>query len=326
VLYRREFLKTTFAAAVGGVFAAFPNGSNGSRLAKTHLERIGLGLFTIPKLLDQDFAGTMKMLAQIGYKEIEFFGPYPFSVPAAHERWKAISAALGVRRSGYFELTAQQMKKVLDQSGLSSPSMHIDLNTLRTRMNEIAEAAHALGQRYVCLPSIPAEERKNLDAYKRVADEFNEIGARAAKAGLRFAYHNHGYGLAEMEGQIPFKVLLERTDPKLVDLQMDIYWTTAGGADPIALLKTYPGRFRLMHIKDMTKRVRFAGDGGDAQQWMALFPFIADAGSGVLDLPAILAQAKKSGVQHFFVERDLAPNPTETLKKSYQYLAALEFE
>ena len=129
-----------------------------------------------------------------------------------------------------------------------------------------------------------------------------------------------------MEGQIPFQVLLERTDARLVDLQMDIYWTTAGGADPIALQKTYPGRFRLMHIKDMTKRVRFEGDGGDAQQWMALFPFIADAGSGVLDLPGILAQARKSDVQHFFVERDLAPNPVETLKKSYQYLAALEFE
>ena len=317
MLRRRDFLTTTLTAVVGGALSAFN---------KTHLERIGLGLFTIPKFLDQDFAGAMKMLAQIGYKEIEFFGPYPFSVPSAHERWKAISASLGVRQSGYFGLTAQQMKKVLDRNNLTSPSMHVDMNTLRTRMSETAEAAHAIGQRYVCLPSIPAEERKNLDAYKRVADEFNEIGARAEKAGLRFAYHNHGYGLAEMEGQIPFQVLLERTDARLVDLQMDIYWTTAGGADPIALQKTYPGRFRLIHIKDMTKRVRFAGDGGDAEQWMALFPFIADAGSGVLDLPGILAQARKSDVQHFLVERDLAPNPVETLKKSYQYLAALEFE
>jgi sugar phosphate isomerase/epimerase len=104
---------------------------------------------------------------------------------------------------------------------------------------------------------------------------------------------------------------------------MDIYWMTAGGADPVAYLKEYPSRFRSLHIKDMTKRMRFSGDGSDAGQWIGLFPNISDAGSGVLDLPAILTQAKKSGAQHFFVERDLAPNPDETLRKSFQYLSAL---
>lgn len=291
--------------------------------SQTHLDRVGVALFTIPHLLDQDFAGTMRLLATIGYKEVEFFGPYSFSVPKTHDRWQPVAAALGLQQTGYYGLTSQQVKEILDRNGLSSPSMHIDLDTLRERMDDVAEAAHVLSQRYVGIAAIPAEERRTLDDYKRIADEFNQIGARAAELGLHFFYHNHGYGLTELEGEIPFNVILERTDPQLVDLQLDIYWATAGGADPVAYLATYPGRFRLLHIKDMSEPVRFAGDGGNPEQWMALFPYIADAGDGVLDLSTILSQAVRSGAHHFLVERDLTPNPVETLLKSYQHLAAL---
>ena len=327
---RRNFLKAAGLAALSGLASSCANKPMESNTSTTPtptatklLDRIGVGLFTIPKLLDQDFAGTMKMLATIGYKEVELFGPYSFSTDAAKERWRPIAESLGLKQSGYFGLTAAQVKEVLDRNGLTAPSMHTDLNTLRTKMDAIAEAAHALGHRYIVLPSIPDEERKNLDGYKKIADEFNKIGAAADKAGLRFAYHNHGYGHAELEGQIPFKVVLERTDPKLVEFQMDIYWFTAGGADPIAYLKNNPNRFCSMHIKDMTKKMRFSGDGSDSKQWIELFPNISDAGSGVLDLRAILAQAKASGMKHFLVERDLAPNPDETLRKSFQYLNGL---
>ena len=188
-------------------------------------------------------------------------------------------------------------------------------------MAEMAEAANVLGTKYVILPS--AQTESNLDGYKRQADEFNEIGASAAKHGLRFAYHNHGNGLKEMEGKIPLELMIEQTDPMLVYLQMDIYWTTAGGIDPVKYLDKYPGRFKLMHLKDMIKQVRFSGDGGDPKQWIELFPYMTDAGSGVLDLKNILSHAKKSGVEHYIVERDLAPDPEVALKKAYQYLAAL---
>ena len=203
--------------------------------------------------------------------------------------------------------------------------MHSDLETLRQRMPDIAAAAHVLGQRYVVLPSIPEEERRTLDDYRRMAGEFNQIGAAAVKEGIRFAYHNHGYGLSAMEGEVPFQLILERTDPALVDMQLDIYWNTAGGGDPLAYLADYPGRFRLMHIKDMVQRVPVPDDMNNPQAWMALFPHISDAGDGVLDLTAIIGQGLKSGVQHFLLERDLAPNPVETLQHSYQHLAGLRF-
>ena len=121
-------------------------------------------------------------------------------------------------------------------------------------------------------------------------------------------------------------LIIESTDPDAVFFQMDLFWTTAGGIDAAAYLDKYPGRFKLMHVKDMSKEVRFSGDGGDSQQWIALFPYLANAGTGVLDLPNILSHAKKSGMEHFIVERDLAPDPDNDLKKSYEYLSSLELK
>ena len=321
MINKRDFLKNCGAFALGSLilqrlpaYSMLPRGH--------HFDRIGVQLFSIPPILEKDFAGAMKMLSKLGYKEIEFYGPYPFSATEDIERWKAVTPSLGFSGSGYFGLTVQQVKKILDDNGLTSPSMHTGLFTLENRMAEMAEAAQVLGTKYVILPS--AQTQSTLDGYKRQADQFNKIGASAAKHGLRFAYHNHGNGLNEMEGRIPMELILEQTDPKLVYMQMDIYWTTAGGIDPVSYLDKYPGRFRLMHIKDMIKQVRFSGDGGDSKQWIELFPYMTDAGSGVLDLKTILSHAQKSGIEHYIVERDLAPNPEEALGKAYQYLAGLK--
>lgn len=318
---RRSFLKDCGTFTLASLVAQrLP--ANSFFLRDQYLERIGVQLFSIPKILEKDFAGTMKMLSKIGYKEIEFYGPYSFSAPEDIESWKKVTPSLGFSGSGYFGLTVQQVKKILDDNGLSSPSMHTGLFTLENRMGEMAEAAHVLGTKYVILPS--AQTQPDLDGYKRQADQFNKIGASAKKYDLRFAYHNHGNGLKEMEGRIPMELILEQTDPKLVFFQMDIYWTTAGGIDPVTYLDKYPGRFKLMHIKDMIKKVNFSGDGGDPKQWIELFPYMTDAGSGVLDLKNIITHAVKSGMEHYVVERDLAPNPETALKKAYQYLKGVK--
>lgn len=320
MLSRRDFLERAAAVAVAGVACEAPVG------AAARLGRLGVALFTIPKLLDQDFAGALKLVADIGYKEVQFFGPYPFSEPAAHDRWKSVSTSLGLKGSGFFGHSPRDVKAILDRAGLSAPAMHVDVGTLRTRLGEAAEAAHAVGMKYVGISAIPADQRRTLDGYKRVADEFNEIGARASKLGVGFAYHNHGYGWTELDGQIPLRVVLDRTDPALVTMEMDLFWTVAGGADPVELLDSYRGRYRLMHIKDMKQRVRFSGDGGDAAQWIELFPYVTDAGSGVLDLPTILSHAARSGVEHFLVEQDLVANPDEALRKGYQYLSRIDLQ
>ncbi len=321
MINRRNFLINTGLAAMGGLLA---NDLSAQSLfaGAAPMNRLGVGLFTVPKLLNEDFAGTLKMLSRIGYKEVEFFGPYSFSTKADIEGWKGAAAALGFDGSGFFGHSIEDVKKILADNGLTAPSMHTSLNTLKENMNELAAAANAIGAKYLVLPS--AATPPNLDGYKKQADEYNAIGAAAAKHGLHFAYHNHGNGLKEMNGKIPMELILESTDPKTVFFQMDLFWTVAGGIDPVAFFKKYPGRYRLLHIKDMSKDVRFSGDGGDMQQWMALFPYLTDAGSGVLTLKAILAQAQQSGVEHYFVERDLAPNAEDALKKAYAFLHGLQ--
>lgn len=320
---RRNFLKTAAALLAGNmIFSPFKSHAGLSGTGKKGLRKIGIQLFSIPKLAEKDFAGTMKMLSGIGYKEIEFFGPYAFSAEEDKQRWNAVSSSVGFSGSGFFGHNAKDVKKILDDHGLSAPSMHTGIASLQNAMGGLAEAADVLGAKYVVLPSTPTP--KDLDGYKRRADDFNKIGEEARKRGIRFAYHNHGNGLKAIDGKVPFDLLMERTDPKLVFYQMDIYWMTAGGVDVSKYLDKYSGRFKLMHVKDMAEDVRFSGDGGDPSQWIALFPYLANAGSGVMDLEKILSDAKRCGVEHFIVERDLAPNPEEDLRESFAYLSKLE--
>lgn len=316
---RRIFLKHAAAIAGGGVLSLSSCGPKASTSAKTF--RLGVNLFSIPQLLEKDFASAMEMVARLGYKEIEFFGPYPFSPEEEKKAWLSITPALGFSGSGFFGNDIKKVKEILDDNGLSAPSMHSALPTLENNMAELSEAAHVLGARYVTLPS--AETQPSIEAYKKQAAQFNAIGESARKHGVLFAYHNHGNGLKPLEGIVPFEFLMAATDPDGVFFQMDIFWMTAGGVNVLQYLEKYKDRFRLMHIKDMSELVTFSGDGGDPQQWMELFPYLANAGSGVLDLAKIISAAKDAGVEHFIVERDLAPDPEADLKESHDFLQTL---
>jgi sugar phosphate isomerase/epimerase len=101
---------------------------------------------------------------------------------------------------------------------------------------------------------------------------------------------------------------------------MDIYWTTAGGANPIEYLKSYPNRYLCIHLKDMSKLVYFSKDGGNPQQWIELFPYMTNVGNGILDIKQIVYEAKKNGVKHFFVEQDMVENPKIALQASLDFL------
>jgi len=316
---RRDFVKQSAVLSAAGFLLPSSEAFGKSRL----IENIGIQFFSLPKMLEADFPGTLKMLSKMGYKEVELYGPYTFSTDAARKSWDAVTPSLGFKGSGFFGHTAAEVKSLMKQNGLTVPSMHTDLDTLQNRMDKLGEAAHVLGAEFVVLPAIPEDKRKTLDDYKRLAEAFNKIGESAKKNGVKFAYHNHGYGWKAVSGQVPIKLILDGTDPSLVFLEMDLYWTTAAGVDPIALLEKYKNRYRLMHVKDMSKKVHFSGDGGDSKQWIELFPYMTTAGNGVLDLKKILPKAKENGVKHFIVEQDIVAHPEIALKKSCDYLASL---
>jgi sugar phosphate isomerase/epimerase len=313
---RREFIKEIGLSA--GLMSTFGINPVIAQLKKEN--KLGIQLFSIPKMLSEDFVKGIKMLADQGYKELEFFGPYPFSTENAKKGWEAAGKMLGFSGSGYFGYSAMEVAKILNDHGLKSPGTHSDLETLENNMPALGEAANIMGWKYVTLPAIPDDRRKSIDDYKRIADAFNKIGENAKKNGLRFGYHNHGYGIIPVNGQRPLEIILKNTDPDLVYFEMDIFWTTCGGADPIELLKAYPNRYKMLHIKDMKEKKLFSGDGGSMGDWIPMFPLMASAGDGVLDLKNIMKTAKKIGVEHFFVEQDMVAYPNIALKKSADFL------
>ncbi len=320
---RNDFLKTT-ALASAGLALSGPLAAHNNRPAFLNkLPNLGIQLFSLPLLLEKDLETALGLLKEMGYAEIELYGPYPFSDSNNKERWASLAPLLGFSGSGYYGRDEASFKELATHYGLRIPSLHTDLDTLERHMPALGAAARAMGASYVTLPAIPDDQRKTLEDYKRMADRFNAIGRAAQAEGIRFAYHNHGYGLQPTDGVVPFELLVDHTDPGLVFLEMDIFWTTAGRADPVAYLKKYRGRYALMHLKDMMELQHFAGDGGDAGQWMALFPNMASAGSGVLDLDAIVSTALETGVEHFFVEQDMVANPATALRASLDYLKSL---
>ena len=319
---RSTFLKSSAAAGLGTALLPYDIMAK-NLLNEGILDAIGIQLFSLPKMLETDFESGMKMLVQMGYTEIELFGPFSFSSKSAHDRWNAVTPMLGFNGSGFFGRKANEIQAILNDYELKTPSIHTDLDTLENHIDRFEEAAEVLGFEYVVLPAIPEERRKSMDDYKEMADTFNSIGAKAKKMGLKFAYHNHGYGLNTVDGEVPFEVMMNNTDPDLVFLEMDVFWTIAGKAEPESYLEKYSGRYRCMHLKDMKEQKTFSGDGGDASQWIALFPNMASAGDGIIDFKTLIRAAKKHGVKHFFVEQDMVQNPKVALKKSFDHLSAL---
>jgi len=274
---RRDVLRALSTAAAAAALPAWPAPSAADRL-----KRIGMQLYTVRDALKADFDGTLQKVAAIGYKEVEF--------------------------AGYMGRTPEEVKASLQRAGLSAPAEHVDLEVLEKDWTATVEAAHTVGHEYLVVAWIDAARRGSVDDYKRIADIFNRIGRQANAVGLRFGYHNHAYEMAPLEGQVPYDVLLQHTDPDLVCFEMDLYWTVDGDKDPLAYFAKYPGRFPLVHVKDRTASGQ-----------------MVDVGAGTIDWTAIFAHRKQAGIKHEFVEHDDPGDPFASITASYAYLRALRF-
>lgn len=275
---RREFLGASSAIALGSFLPPACRTSHAARL-----DRIGLQLYTVRDVLERDFEGTLARVAQIGYKEVEF--------------------------AGYFKHSPADVRAMLDRHGLSAPAVHTG-SIAPDDWKAALDAAKVVGHQYIVVPWVPQEKRMTLDGWKRVAEDFNRAGETARAAGVQFAYHNHDFEFPRMEGRIPFDVLLESTDPKLVQLEIDLYWITKGGQDPLTYFARWPGRVPLVHVKDSM--------GGPEHK-------MVDVGAGKIDWKRIFAKRDQAGIKHFFVEHDQPPQPFEDIAASYKYLSQLEF-
>ena len=163
---------------------------------------------------------------------------------------------------------------------------------------------------------IPEEQRKTVDDWHRIAERFNQAGKAAQAAGIQFVYHNHNFEFAPLGDQLPYDLLLASTDPALVQLEMDLFWITFAGANPLDYFSRFPGRFPLVHVKDMLPKPT-----PDATPQRVM----ADVGKGSIDWKRIFSHAGQAGIRHYFVEYDWPPDALEDIRTSYAYLKQLTF-
>ena len=203
------------------------------------------------------------------------------------------------------------MAVMLAGMGVTAPAGHFALAALSADVNKVIDTAKAAGHGIVICPFLMPNERKTLDDYKKLCAVLNKSGEACKKAGLAFGYHNHDFEFKELEGKLPYDLILAECDKNTVKMEMDLGWITHAGKDPLTYFAKYPGRFITVHVKDM--------DASQKQITMEL-------GRGKVDFKRILAKSKQAGVQHYFVEQDnTSLTPLESIKISMEYLKKLEF-
>jgi sugar phosphate isomerase/epimerase len=216
------------------------------------------------------------------------------------------------------------MWPALQQTKLKPVSVHFDSKVVTQgsddEMSRAAEDMKKRGFEYGVMPYLPPAERGGLDVIKKLAEKLNRAAGKCHAAGLKFAYHNHAFEFEPMGDSMPMHVLLQNTDPKLVGLEMDVFWVSVAGQDPIEALSHLKGRVPLMHLKDKAQ--------GTEKRYNESVPKTAfkEVGHGTLDWPKVLRAADAAGVEHYFVEQDQTPgDPVESLRQSYQFLSKLEY-
>jgi sugar phosphate isomerase/epimerase len=253
--------------------------------ALTHLP-IGLQLSTLTRMARADLPGTLRQIHDIGYQEVEI-------TPVA------------------YTLPVDQLRKVIAESGLKAPSGHFEYTDLPGQW----DYAKASGIQWVVCPMLPKSQWTSADGFHTAAHQFNEWGKRAHDLGLRFAFHNHDYEFRQFDGTSGYDILVKETDPKLVFFELDCYWITQAGLDPIAMLNRLGKRVRMLHIKD--RKPGFPPS-NDMSQSSAHF---TEVGTGSIDWPAIVSKARTMQIEHYFVEQDhIDGPPIESVRASYNYL------
>jgi sugar phosphate isomerase/epimerase len=270
---RRHFLKTASLAAAG-LSLPFIGKSGMLENFAPKASPFGIQLWTVKEDLTADTKGTLKKLSQYGYNQIESFEG---------------------KQGMFWGMKNTEFKKYMDDLGMKIVSSHSN-NTVDFE-RKAAEAAE-IGMKYLICPY--KGPQKSIEDFKRFNDEFNKSGEICKKNGIRFAYHNHDYSFKVLDGQVPQTVMMEGTDPTLVDFEMDIYWVMAAKEDPKVWFKKYPNRFKLCHVKDQTP----TASGGIES---------CHLGKGTIDFASILSVGKKYGLQYHIVEQEAFTGTTPLL-------------
>lgn len=264
-----------------GAVGTYPTSGYSDAAAKGRL-LLGLQLYTVRSALEKDFEGTLARIGRIGYRSVELAGTYG--------------------------RTGAELRTLLSRYGLVASSLHVSLGAIERDPERILQDAASAGCGYVVVPHLRPDERTSLNAYRQIAKRLNQAARGAAQRDLRFAYHNHDFEFQPLERRLPYDLLLEDTDPGLVDIELDVYWTKRAGQDPLVYFRRWPGRIRLVHLKDIAASPSYD---------------IVDVGAGTVDWRELVDEGLASGVRHWIVEHDSPKEPLQSAKRSFQFLSGL---
>jgi sugar phosphate isomerase/epimerase len=279
---RRRFLQTT-----GGIVAGMALGSTPRELLaepNAPLARIGLELYSVRKEMARDFDGTLAAVRTIGYTDVELLWSF--------DNWGRSTA---------------QVKAALAREGLRAPSAHIAPITILVSWERQLATARELGHDSLIVPSLTADTSKTLDDWKQWADKFNQAGAAARRAGIWLGFHNEPDHMKPIDGQIPYDIFLQRTDPSVVRHQLDVGNMAMGGGDPMRYLERYKDRYWSFHLKDV----------------VADRTHDTELGTGVLDLRKLIAAIPNIASKPCYVEQEGPTDPLASAKKNLAFLRTL---
>jgi sugar phosphate isomerase/epimerase len=276
------------------------------------IDRMGVELYTVRSLLDDQARETIEKVAAIGYRHCEIQNVMTLA------RLAPMLEDVGLRPTsvhftpafltGNWELPAQ--------FGIDKPADGYDVDA-------VIEDAHRHGLGYLVFPMLYPEERGGLDVYRKLAGQLNRLGEKSQAAGVALCYHNHNFELEPMEGSTPFATLAAELDPRYVHFEFDVFWAAHAGADPVEMMRRYTGRMPLIHLKDL--RAGTPDSYKVLGTWQNDRGAFEEVGDGIIDFASVLGTASETGVVHCYVEQDHTPgDPVESLRKSFDYLRKLD--
>ena len=288
---RRSFLKLSAAGSLGMLLI---NPVTGMPLVGNDRKSYGVGLqlYSIRDAMAADVKGTLKKVSDMGYKNMEL---------------------AGYSNGKFYGFSPAEFKKIITDLGLVSLSSHAAVESKGITVESaklMADAHAALGVKYCIQPWVNDEDR-TIEKYKKMIGDWNKVGKIMKGVGIQFGYHNHNFEFTNVNGVVPYyDIFMPEMDKDLITMELDLFWATKAGQDPVAMFKKYHGRFQLLHFKDMhTKQAPF---------YTVIKDDICSVGEGVIDFKKIWAAKEVAGAKYLFVEDDNQGNgkPFEGIETS----------
>ena len=271
---RRKFIKKGSLAVAAAM--AMPYAFSDAKKSA-----IGVQLYTVRDAMSQDPRGTMKKVADIGYKQVE---------------------TAGYKDRKFYGFEPGEFLNITKDLGLDVVSSHVNINAIKDNLDQILEDMVATEQKYLVVPWV-GDDYRSADGFKVLADLLNQKGEQCKRAGIMITYHNHDFEFKDLNGTTGMDILLNVTDRDFVNFESDLYWVKKAGLDPVKFVTKYPGRFPLWHVKDMDNTEK---------------GYFTEVGNGIINYNEVFKNADTAGMKHFFVEQDRSDNPLKSIEISYK--------